>query len=180
MKYGLLIACLFCMMAGKTQAQFAKGTRIYLVRHAEKDTGKNPVLTLAGRQRAGDLLKELRDKKIHRIYTTPYRRTIMTGDSLRIQLGIDTAQYAADTLSESLIKEIIAHSDEGKTILVIGHSNTVPALIRKLGIKDFVPKELPETEFDNLFLVTYKKGKARVKASKYGKASGASAKMSMP
>lgn len=179
MKYWLLLFCFSGLAAADARAQLERSeTRIYLVRHAEKDTGKNPILTPAGKQRAGDLLKELRDKKITRIYTTSYRRTMMTGDSLRLQLGIDTVQYAADTLSESLIRTIIAKGDIGKTILVIGHSNTIPALIRKLGVKDFALKELDEKEFDNLFLVTYKKGKAIVKTGKYGKPSGVSAKMS--
>lgn len=180
MQYQVFFFCLFCMVAVKTKAQFeGSTTRIYLVRHAEKDTGKNPPLTLAGRERAGDLLRKLKNKNVQRIYTTPYRRTIMTGDSMRIQLGIDTAQYAADTLSESLIKTIIAKGDVGKTILVIGHSNTLPALVRKLGVKEFELKELPETEFDNLFLVTYKK-RPKLKTSKYGKVSAASTKMSAP
>lgn len=152
-------------------------TKIYLVRHAEKETGKDPVLTPAGRQRAGDLLRTLKHKNITHIYSTPYKRTQMTGDSLRIQLGIDTLIYAADTIGTDLINKIKSHNDVGKTILVIGHSNTIPALIRHLGVSDFAIKELNETEFDNLFLITYKKRKPKIKAMKYGAASSTSAAM---
>jgi hypothetical protein len=51
---------------------------------------------------------------------------------------------------------------------VIGHSNTIPALIRHLGIPEFAIKDLADTEFDNLFLITYKKKKPKLKAMKYG------------
>jgi broad specificity phosphatase PhoE len=152
-------------------------TKIYLVRHGEKETGKDPVLTPAGRQRAGDLLRALKDKGITHIYSTPYKRTQMTGDSLRIQLGIDTLIYAADTMGVDLISKIKSHNDIGKTILVIGHSNTIPALIRHLGITDFAIKELDEREFDNLFLINYKKKKPKLKSMKYGAASSTSAAM---
>jgi hypothetical protein len=53
----------------------------------------------------------------------------------------------------------------------------VPRLIRKLGVTDYPAKDLPDMEFDNLFLITYKKGKAVVKAMKYGEVSGTSAGM---
>jgi len=170
MKGILLLTVLFTTIAANAQTALLKSkTTIYLVRHAEKEKDKDPLLTTAGKERAGDLYRTLEKKKIGRIYTTPYRRTIMTGDSLRVYQGIDTVRYAADTLSESLPHKIVEKSDLGKTILVIGHSNTVPALIRKLGVKDYAVKELPETEFDNLFVITYKRGKAKLKIYKYGK-----------
>jgi broad specificity phosphatase PhoE len=166
----LFLACSSNFLFAQTGLERTK-TKIYLVRHAEKEAGKDPVLTPAGRKRAGDLLQVLKDKHISHIYATPYKRTQMTGDSLRLQLGIDTLIYAADTIGIDLINKIKSHNDIGKTILIIGHSNTIPALIRRLGVTDFAIKELPETEFDNLFLVTYKKRKPQVKAMKYGAAS---------
>ena len=101
----------------------------------------------------------------------------MTGDSLRIQLGIDTVHYAADTVCDDLINTILQHRDFGKTILIIAHSNTVPKIIRKLGVLDYAQVDLPDNEFDNLFLITYKNEKAKVKKIKYGALSGVSASM---
>ncbi|MFN8253506.1 MAG: phosphoglycerate mutase family protein [Ferruginibacter sp.] len=177
---------LFCfvtlLLIFKTaSAQLPEGlsskTKIYLVRHAEKDTGNNPQLTAAGRKRAGDLLHTLQNKKIERIYATQYKRTQQTGDSLRIQLHIDTLLYKADTTGESILNKIIAAGDGGKTILIIGHSNTIPKIIRKLGAADFPSNDIPDAVFDNLYLLTYKKGKAVMKEMKYGAASGSSATM---
>lgn len=152
-------------------------TKIYLVRHAEKDTGNNPQLTAAGRRRAGDLLQTLQNKNVQRIYATQYRRTQQTGDSLRIQLQIDTLLYKADTTGQGIYDKIIAAGDAGKTILIIGHSNTVPRIIRKLGAVNFPVADIPDMEFDNLYLITYKKGRAKVKQLKYGEKSGVSAGM---
>lgn len=140
---------------------------IYLVRHAEKEKGDDPGLTTAGKQRAGDLLRVLKNKKLQRIYVTQFRRTQMTGDSLRIQLAIDTVQYTADTTGADLLEKIKIHHDSGKTILIIGHTNTLPIIVKKLGVQQPL-KDIPDNEFDNLFMVKYRKGKAQLIKSKYG------------
>ncbi|MGG9960993.1 SixA phosphatase family protein [Ferruginibacter sp. SUN106] len=155
----------------------SKKNKIYLVRHAEKKSGSDPVLTEEGNTRAGALLQVLKGKKIHHIYVTQFKRTQMTGDSLRLQMGIDTIQYKADTTGQDLYKMILANNEAGKSLLIIGHSNTVPKLIKKLGVINFDAKDIPDNEFDNLYLITYKKGKAVVKKMKYGAASAASATM---
>ncbi len=152
-------------------------TRIYIVRHAEKEAGKDPALTSEGIIRAGDLMRALKNESVQKIYVSRTRRSQMTGDSMRIQLGIDTVHYTADTLCDNLISTIMEHRDFGKTILIIGHSNTIPKIIRKLGVLDYPQADLPDNEFDNLFLVTYKKEKAIVKVMKYGAKSEASAAM---
>ncbi|MEZ4931357.1 MAG: hypothetical protein R2788_04395 [Saprospiraceae bacterium] len=53
-------------------------------------------------------------------------------------------------------------------ILVVGHSNTTPDFINVLtGTNDY--PQLPETEYDNLFIVTVlEKGRAEVVQLKYG------------
>ena len=152
-------------------------TKIFIVRHAEKESVNDPALTAAGKIRSGDLMRTLQNENIQKIYVSQYKRTQMTGDSLRIQLKIDTVHYAADTLCDNLINTIMEHRDFGKTILIIAHSNTIPQIIRKLGVTDYPYGDIPDNEFDNLFVVTYKKEKARVKKMKYGAASGASAAM---
>lgn len=146
-------------------------TKIYIVRHGEKETGSDPLLTPAGNKRAGDLMRLLQNEGIQKIYVSNYRRTQNTGDSLRIQLKIDTVHYDADTLCDKLINAIMEHGDFGKTILIIGHSNTIPQIIRKLGVKDHPYGDIPGNEYDNLFLVTYKKEKAKLKKMKFGAAS---------
>lgn len=156
---------------------FGDGATIYLVRHAEKQSGNDPLLTPAGNARAGDLLRVLKGKNIQRIYVTEYRRTQNTGDSLRIQLGIDTVRYLSDTSCTDLFNKIQAHHDMDKAILIIGHSNTIPLMVRKFGLTDYPADYIPDTEYDNLFLVRFKNGKPILEKMKYGASSSASAAM---
>jgi phosphohistidine phosphatase SixA len=170
MKFLLLISALYIVQFSLTaQTPLLSGkTTIYLVRHAEKEKGDDPELTEIGKQRAGDLMRTLKSKKLQRIYVTQYRRTQMTSDSTRIQLGVDTVHYLADTTGNDLLEKIKAHNDVGKSILVIGHSNTIPVVIKKLGVHNQAISAIPDNEFDNLFVVKITKGKAVLKVKKYG------------
>ena len=44
-------------------------------------------------------------------------------------------------------------SHKGKIILVVGHSNTLPALIAALGASKNVPP-IAENEYDNIYLIS--------------------------
>jgi phosphohistidine phosphatase SixA len=182
------IMCLICCFAQQLVfAQLPAGvsgkTNLYFVRHAEKENGNDPVLTDKGKKRAGDLMRALKDKNVKRIYVTQFKRTQMTGDSLRIQLGIDTVIYQASENGIDLFNKIAAHGDFNKTILIIGHSNTVPDYIKKAGVINYPVTDIPDGEFNNLYRVYYKRGfifkplKAHVKHSKYGDSSGTSTGM---
>jgi len=176
-----IVLAIFLLLQQMVVAQMPKGfsvtTKIYLVRHAEKQSGTDPALTEKGYKRAGALLQTLKHKHLHHIYVTQYKRTQMTGDSLRIQLSIDTVHYAADTTGEDVYNKIIANNEAGKTILIIGHSNTIPKIIKKLGATDYNTSTIPDAEYDNLYLITYKKRKPVVKQVKYGAASSTAAAM---
>ena len=177
MKYLFFFLALMGLQKSANAQQEPAVNKIFIVRHAEKETGKDPLLTAAGNARAGDLMRALQNASIQKIYVSQFRRTQSTGDSLRLQLNIDTVHYAADTVCDNLINAIIEHSDFGKTILIIGHSNTLPQIIRKLGVTEYPYGDISDNEFDNLFMITYKKEKAKLKRLKYGAKSGASAGM---
>ncbi len=149
-------------------------TTIYIVRHAEKDTGNNPTLTAGGKNRAGDLMRYLKKEKINHIYSTPYKRTEMTGDSLRIARHIDTFHYPPKPTPGQLFELLKKNKDLGKSVLFIGHSNTVPLLVKNFGVIDYPQADLPDTAFDDIFIIRFKKGKPEVKHKKYGQPSGPS------
>lgn len=156
MKY-VVIFLSFIICADTVFAQQEKtDTKIFIVRHAEKETGRDPLLTTAGNVRAGDLMRKLQQEGIQKIYVSNTRRTQNTGDSLRIQLKIDTVHYLPDTLCDNLVNAIMQHGDFGKTVLIIAHSNTIPQIIRKFGVKDYPYGDIPDNDFDDLFLITYK------------------------
>ena len=93
----------------------------------------------------------------NRIYVTAYRRTQNTGDSLRTQLGIDMAHYLSDTSCTDLLNKIKASNDGKNAILIIRHSNTLSTIILNSGITDYPSEEISGNEFDNLFLIQFKK-----------------------
>ena len=177
MKYLLIFLTAIAFQNIAFAQQETAVTKIFIVRHAEKEAGKDPVLTPAGNARAGDLMRILQNEGIQKIYVSQYKRTQNTADSMRILLNINTVQYAADTLCDNLVNTIMENGDFGKTILIIAHSNTIPQIIRKFGVTDYPYGDIPDNEFDNLFIITYKKEKAKLKKMKYGAKSAASAAM---
>lgn len=179
MKCRLLFLAFICFISFAKAQQQEVATKIFIVRHGEKKTGKDPLLTAEGNARAGDLMRALQSEGIQKIYVSQYRRTQNTGDSLRVQLKIDTVHYAADTVCDKLVSAIMEHGDFGKTILIIAHSNTIPQIIRKFGVADYPYGDLADNDYDNLFVITYKKEKAKLKVMKYGAKSGASAAAAM-
>jgi len=181
--YPLLLLFIPNFITAQVPAGVSAKTTIYLVRHAEKESGNDPALTENGNKRAGDLMRYLKDKNVQRIYVTQFRRTQMTADSMRLQSGIDTVHYNADENGIDLFNKIAAHGDFNKSILIIGHSNTVPDYIKKAGVINYPQANILDTEFDNLYKVSYRKPflssvfKAHVKQAKYGAASTVSATM---
>ncbi|MFY7827326.1 MAG: SixA phosphatase family protein [Flectobacillus sp.] len=164
----IIFASLFLGMLSLTACQTTQ--KIYVVRHAEKDVafqGNDRVrpLNAQGHQRAGALNKRLAKAGIQKIFVTEYLRVQQTADSLRIKNQIDTLWYSAKdaVLSDNLEKAGV----QNKTVLIVGHSNTVPDIIRKFGV-NFETKILPDTEYDNLYIISRKKGKVlKFEASKY-------------
>jgi broad specificity phosphatase PhoE len=173
----LLCSAVFSAAIAQNTPAITKHSKIYIVRHAEKLDGDDPLLTEEGNKRAGDLMRRLKDKKIERIYVSEFKRTQNTADSLRLQLGIDTVQINADTSCQSLFAAITKNNDWDKHILIVTHSNIIQKIIYKLGLTDFPQENIPAAEFDNLYKVELKKGKLDLKHTKYGKPSAASAQM---
>lgn len=183
LRFITLIACTVfsnAIIAQPVKSQVPEGN-YYLVRHAEKDTGKNPVLTMAGYLRAGDLYREFKNKKIGKIYVSQYRRSQLTADSFRIYKKTDTVHYKADTTGDDLFRKFTAFQkgvnfrknavNFKNNVLIIAHSNTIPVILKRLGVTGLDISEIPDDEYDNLFVVTVKDKKISLKWLKYGKAS---------
>ena len=107
MKYLLIFLAAITFKNTAFAQQEPAVTKIFIVRHAEKETGKDPLLTPAGNARAGDLMRVLQNEGVQKIYVSQYKRTQMTADSMRIQLKVNTVQYAADTLCDNLVNTIM-------------------------------------------------------------------------
>ena len=147
-------------------------TTVIFVRHAEKATMPegDPSLSPAGQRRVAELTRQLVDADvvagIDAVYATPFRRTEETARPVADALGLPLNSYdAADT--ESIMEKII-REHKGKIILVVGHSNTVPALIFNMGASKKVP-EIAESEYDNIYIVSIPWfGKTKTIRMRYG------------
>ncbi len=168
---GIFIAFFLLMtLQGAAQKLFRKGS-IYIVRHAEKENGKDPELSREGLERSEALFMKMRKYPPQLIFVSQYRRTAMTADSLRLKMNIDTVHYPAEDSGDSLVKvmQLKLKDTKVKRILVIGHTNTIPAFIQHY-IPD-VSIVMPDEVYDDVFVIRFKKGKAYLYRSKYGKPS---------
>ncbi|TAN15340.1 MAG: histidine phosphatase family protein [Chitinophagaceae bacterium] len=143
-------------------------SKFFVVKHAERYPGFNGHLTWYGRERAGDLMRLLKDSGIQKIYVTPYSRTLETADSLRLLQTTDTVVYLTDSTGQNLSVCLEQHRDYGKTILIVGHGNTVPGILRRLGAS-YQGDEIPDSIFNEIFEVINNHGKVSMGTFRYGK-----------
>src|SRR5947208_17108316 len=143
-------------------------TTIILIRHAEKIIDPNNPdvdLSAAGQARAQEIARVFGDAGINAIYATQYKRTQETVKPLSDKTGVPATIVNSKNTADLLAQLRAQHS--GQTIFIAGHNNTVPEIIAALGGPQY--PIIPETEYDNLFVVTvYRTGKAKVVKMKYG------------
>jgi 2,3-bisphosphoglycerate-dependent phosphoglycerate mutase len=113
----------------------AQATTVYLVRHAEKDlsdpNSKDPGLTTVGLRRSMDLDTLLADKNITEIFSTNTRRTLLTAAALSYRIRRQALIY--DPADNKSLAERIRSQYAGRTVLIVGHSNTLLPLVQALG-----------------------------------------------
>jgi broad specificity phosphatase PhoE len=123
-------------------------TIIMVVRHADR-AGKADSLTAAGVERAQALVNVAKHARVTAIYHSDTNRTRDTAAPLATALGIKPEVYPAKEV-EALVQRIL-RDRAGATVLVVGHSNTVPMIIAAAGGPPM--DEIAENEFDGLFIV---------------------------
>ena len=128
----------------------------YVVRHAEKDTSiqgdKDPALSEAGKQRAENLREILKDDNIAYAFATNTVRTKSTAQPTSDFFHINIRQYSKiDSAFFVQLKKL------KKNVLIVGHSNTVKNIVNGLCGEDKIKTDLRDDEFDNLFVITYKR-----------------------
>ncbi len=128
---------------------FAAPNIIYLTRHAEKAAdGKDPDLTAQGQARARGLAVILGKVGIKQIFSSATNRTRQTAQPLASQAGLDVQLY--DPAKPAIVIDQIK-ALTGPTLMV-GHSNTVPDMVKMLGGAPGAP--IGDDEFDRLYQVT--------------------------
>jgi phosphohistidine phosphatase SixA len=124
---------------------------VILVRHAERASQPpdDPGLTPAGEQRARALAQALAGAEVNVILTTQFRRTRETAAPLAQALGIPPQVIDTSTGHVQAVAGVV-RAQTG-VVLVIGHSNTVPAILAALGGPQL--PDLCETSFHHIFLL---------------------------
>jgi broad specificity phosphatase PhoE len=127
----------------------AEPSAIYLVRHGEKAAvGQDPELTAQGQARAQAIATILARTGITGIYSTPTQRTRQTAQPLAQRIGLEVQLYDPRA-PKALVEKLKALSGP---VLVVGHSNTLPELVRLFG--GAPGADIGDDEYDRLYQLT--------------------------
>ena len=159
-----LSALLIAACAGTPFSAISE-TQIYLVRHAEKEPGRDPNLTPDGKVRAQALAGRLEDADLTTIYSTNTARTRQTAGPAALKAGVPVIYYDPKNL-DAFAAQLLA---QGK-ILVVGHSNTTPELVAALGGEPGEPI-VEATEYDRLYVLSIAEGTVSTDLQRYGEPS---------
>ncbi len=145
-------------------------TTVIVVRHAEKaaEPAADPPLTGAGAARAQALSDYVRGMPVAAIVSTDFVRTRATAAPLAARLGLapEIVDARARDHARVVADGILAHH-RGQTVVVVGHSNTVPDIVAALGAPR--PANICDGEYDNLYVVRVLGGRdATVERRTYG------------
>ncbi len=128
-------------------------TTYYLIRHAEKDRNdpseKDPKLAETGLKRAEKWAEVLKDVSFDMVYSTNYNRTRETAQPIAKANSLEIEIYEPNNLYDQEFQK----KTKGKTVLIVGHSNTTPAFVNAI-LKNEKYEDLPDDENAKLFIVT--------------------------
>ncbi len=122
---------------------------VVIVRHAEKvaNGGNDPDLSSAGRARAEALARILKDSGITAIFTSEFKRTQETAAPTATATHVTPTVVAAKDTA-ALVARLHQQNDNA---LVVGHGDTIPNIIKALGIN--IPIDIPDPDYSELLIV---------------------------
>ena len=146
----LLLTTLILTFASIALAQ--ESTTFILVRHAEKasDGTRNPPLNEDGKARSANLAEMLSNQEIVALYSTPFKRTQETLQPIADMKSLEVQDYDPYAKGEWLAT--LAEKHAGGTVVISGHSNTIPSLANALlGSETF--SQFDESDYSNLIII---------------------------
>lgn len=144
-------------------------TIVIFVRHGERGTmpADDPELTPAGRERALALVQAVRDAKVQVVIHTPRVRTRDTALPVAQHFGL-TPEVVPLSAGASHVEAMAAaiKKHHGKTVVVVGHSNTIMQYIAALG----GPRraDLCDHQYNGLYTLVLIHGEAYLVEGQYG------------
>ena len=165
LRLGALLAAL-ALLGGCAASRCGPESVVILARHADRVEGTDS-LTPAGVRRSQELAHALGKAGVTAIVTSDAGRAKQTAAPMAAATGLTPVELKGSDI-DAFVREIGNH--RGGTVLVVGHSNTVPKIIAGLG-----GPQLPDidgAEFDDLLVLTLPGcGPARLVRLQYGDAS---------
>jgi broad specificity phosphatase PhoE len=158
--------------AGAAAGRDTTATTVIMVRHAEKlqhapggDSGLDP----KGIVRAQELKRTLIDAGVHALYASQYPRARLTAEPLAQALRDSVRTYDANR--NDLLAERIRREHRGQTVLVVGHSDSLPEFFEALTGSKL--NEGATVAYDRLFVITLLgDGRHMLTRLRYGSPSG--------
>ncbi len=152
MKFTLPVLLAFALLAGCVVTRPPPATTFILVRHAEKvpDGSKDPELTPAGLARAAALAARLADVPLDAVYSSGFRRTQQTAAPTARGHHLTVTTYDAKEPAAGFSARL-KREHSGQSVLVVGHSNTIPGIAAALC--NCTVAEMSEAEYDRLTTV---------------------------
>lgn len=130
-------------------------TTYYLIRHAEKDrsdaTNRNPNLNKIGLKRAENWKNYFKDIDLDAVYSTNYNRTQQTATPTAKSKNLKILSYDPS----NMFNDDFQKNTLGKTVLIVGHSNTTPAFANKI-LKSEIYKQMDDNDNASLFMISFK------------------------
>lgn len=150
-----LIIAYFVLFSINSFAQKEQSTEIttyYFIRHAEKErnnSSKDVHLTDEGHKRAQNWSKILQHIPFDAVYSTDYNRTKETAQPTAAKNQLEIMIYNVNTSYDPAFKT----ATKGKTVLVVGHSNTIPNFVNAV-IGNEKYEEIDDANNGNIYIVT--------------------------
>lgn len=135
------------------QESLQEVTTYYFIRHAEKDTSdpnnRDPELTEAGVARSQNWANVFKEVDFDIIYSSDYKRTRTTAKAIADAQQKEVSIYDASKLND----EGFQKNTTGKTVLVVGHSDSNPKFVNYL-LEDDRYTDIEDSESGSLFIVS--------------------------
>jgi broad specificity phosphatase PhoE len=164
---GMLSKTLPAILFAAALPSVVSAATVILVRHAERRSAMSAdaLLSSAGQERARQLSQMLKDAKVQRIYVTEVRRTQQTAEPIAARLHLKPIVIAQKD-TDALVRQLRETGDD-EVVLIVGHADTVPLIISRLGGAPVAP--IRDNEYDRLtVLFTKTGGKTQVLTLRYG------------
>ena len=152
MKNFVILICFLISLSIEAQTENKSDcTKVYLIRHAEKDrtdkTNSNPHLNSLGTKRSLKWKDFFKNINFDIIYSTNYHRTLETIKPFS-ENGTELIIYNPSKIDYN---EFVSNN-KGKTILVVGHSNTIPTFTNRISNKNLY-NDIEDNNNSNFYVV---------------------------